>query len=106
MHDHIQNRHDVHLANISWFCDTLVADGVECGTAATISQHTLLHTACTELELVQSIPGIGINLSALYAPQECWLQLMVVTDQQALKLTVGSDNSAYEIGFVGTDLRS
>ena len=47
--------------------------------------------------IVQSIPGTGINLSALYAPQGGSLG---GTDQNAGN---GGRNSSYEIGFVGTD---
>ena len=47
--------------------------------------------------IVQNIPGTGINLSALYAPQGGSLG---GTDQVPGN---GGRNSSYEIGFVGTD---
>jgi hypothetical protein len=47
--------------------------------------------------IVQNIPGTGINLSALYAPQGGSLG---GSDQNAGN---GGRNSSYEIGFVGTD---
>ena len=47
--------------------------------------------------IVQNIPGTGINLSALYAPQGGSIG---GTDQNPGN---GGRNSSYEIGFVGTD---
>ena len=47
--------------------------------------------------IVQNIPGTGINLSALYAPQGGSLG---GSDQNPGN---GGRNSSYEIGFVGTD---
>ena len=47
--------------------------------------------------IVQNIPGTGINLSALYAPQGGSLG---GTDQNPGN---GNRNSSYEIGFIGTD---
>jgi hypothetical protein len=47
--------------------------------------------------IVQNIPGTGINLSALYAPQGGSLG---GSDQNPGN---GNRNSSYEIGFVGTD---
>ena len=47
--------------------------------------------------IVQNIPGTGINLSALYAPQGGSIG---GTDQNPGQ---GNRNSSYEIGFTGTD---
>ena len=47
--------------------------------------------------IVQNIPGTGINLSALYAPQSGSIG---GTDQVPGS---GNRNSSYEIGFIGTD---
>lgn len=47
--------------------------------------------------IIQAIPGTGINLSALYAPQGGSIG---GTDQNPNQ---GQRNSSYEIGFVGTD---
>jgi hypothetical protein len=47
--------------------------------------------------IVQNIPGTGINLSALYAPQGGSIG---GTDQNPGS---GERNSSYEIGFIGTD---
>jgi hypothetical protein len=48
--------------------------------------------------ILQAIPGTGINLSALYAPQGGSIG---GSDQNAG--TTGQRNSSYEIGFIGTD---
>jgi hypothetical protein len=48
--------------------------------------------------ILQNIPGTGINLSALYAPQGGSIG---GSDQNAG--TTGQRNSSYEIGFIGTD---
>ena len=48
--------------------------------------------------ILQAIPGTGINLSALYAPQGGSIG---GSDQSAG--TTGQRNSSYEIGFIGTD---
>ena len=47
--------------------------------------------------IVQNIPGTGVNLSALYAPQGGSIG---GSDQNP---GTGNRNSSYEIGFVGTD---
>jgi hypothetical protein len=92
--DHIQNSTNHSAPFVRNVLDDVAASYAAMSATDQIGAKTKEAMA---IGIVQNIPGTGINLSALYAPQGGSLG---GTDQVPNN---GNRNSSYEIGFVGTD---
>ena len=92
--DHIQNSTNHSAPFVRNVLDDVAAGPAAMSATDQIGAKTKEAMA---IGIVQNIPGTGINLSALYAPQGGSIG---GSDQNA---GTGQRNSSYEIGFVGTD---
>jgi D-Tyr-tRNAtyr deacylase len=92
--DHIQNSTNHSAPFIRNVLDDVAAGAAGMSATDQIGAKTKEAMA---IGIVQNIPGTGINLSALYAPQGGSLG---GSDQNPGN---GNRNASYEIGFVGTD---
>ena len=92
--DHIQNSTNHSAPFVRNVLDDVAAGA---GAMSATDQIGAKTKEAMAVGILQNIPGTGINLSALYAPQGGSLG---GTDQVPGN---GGRNSSYEIGFVGTD---